>query len=386
MDTAVTQLYEQRVQNFTKLINREKPDYVPTLVNAGQGVISYAKTTIREAYYDPEKFIDGMTKVFERFEADLTSSNGITWMPNFQALQKAPQIILAADGISNLAQSRTQMREDEYPKLIADPNGFVRNEILPRLYPELFDKGLAYGVEAFKAAFNDMGYMFYLNSEVMNAMRERYGIVQIASEDNMLANPIDTIFDYLRGFAGTSIDLRRRKQEVLDAIDAIWAQTANHFDALPFTSPYCVQPAHIPTYLSPKQFEQFFWPYEKEMLCNIAEQGGKTLIWTEGKWLHVLDYMRDIPKDCCILGCDQDDIFEYTKKIGDYQFVAGGAKSVMLEYQTKEQVLDYTKKVIDECAKDGGFLFCTDTNLNCPGNICENLFEAYHFVHEYGRN
>lgn len=378
-------LYESRMTDIQKTLNREKPKHVPIFANPGQGIVDYAKTTIREAYYDPEKFVDAMTRIYEKLWVDCTNSNGITWMPNFQSYQHSPQITLAPDGISNVAVTRTQMNDDEYPELIKDPDGFVKNVILPRTYPELFDKGLSHGVEAFKAGFNDMGYLFFLNEAVMKAMEEKYGIVQMMTEDLMISHPLDTIFDYLRGFVGTSIDIRRRKSEVKEATEVLWKTHANQFTELPYTFPFPVQPAHLPTYLNPKQFEELYWPYEKQIIENIAKQGSKAGIFLEGNWLHVIDFFRDVPKDSCILFVDSDDIFEISKRIGDYQIIGGGAINAKMKCLSNAENLDYSKKVIDECARDGGFFFTTDKNWNCPTDIMDNMFEVFDYVHEYGK-
>ncbi|OFV68958.1 uroporphyrinogen decarboxylase family protein [Acetobacterium wieringae] len=378
-------LYNNRLEDIQKTLKREKPQYVPIFGNPGQGVVAYSGTTIREAYYDPEKFVDAMTRIYERLWIDCTNSNGITWMPNFQKYQKSPQITLAPDGISNVAVTRTQMNEDEYDVLIKDPDAFVRDVLLPRTYPELFENGIDHGVEAFKAGFNDMGNLFYLNELVMKAMAEKYGIVQLTTEDLMIANPLDTIFDYLRGFVGTSIDIRRRKSQVKEAADVLWERCTNQFKELPYTFPFCVQPAHLPTYLNPKQFAELYWPYEKAIIENIASQGGKAGIFLEGSWLHVLDFFRDVPKDSCILFADSDDVIEVSKRIGDYQIVGGGAINSKMKCESKEVNLDYTKRVIDECARDGGFFFTTDKNWNCPSDIMDNMFDVFDCAHEYGR-
>lgn len=48
--------------------------------------------------------------------------------------------------------------------------------------------------------------------------------------------------------------------------------------------------------------------------------------------------------------------------------------------------IDYAKRVIDELAPGGGFIFTTDKIWNSPTDICPNLFEVYEFAHAYSKH
>ena len=41
------------------------------------------------------------------------------------------------------------------------------------------------------------------------------------------------------------------------------------------------------------------------------------------------------------------------------------------------------KKIIDACQPGDGFLFCTDKAWIAPGDVNQNLIDAYNFAHEY---
>ena len=46
-------------------------------------------------------------------------------------------------------------------------------------------------------------------------------------------------------------------------------------------------------------------------------------------------------------------------------------------------VSDDVKKIIDACQPGDGFLFCTDKAWIAPGDVNQNLIDAYNFAHEY---
>ena len=123
---------------------------------------------------------------------------------------------------------------------------------------------------------------------------------------------------------------------------------------IPFDFPSFASYPHIPTYLSPKQFGELYWPHYKMTIEKLAAKGNKMLICCEGKWAHLLSFFREVPKDSCILMLDDDDLFE-------------------------------TNRAIDECAPGGGFLFCTDRCWISPGDVNQNMIDVFNFAHEYSK-
>ena len=50
---------------------------------------------------------------------------------------------------------------------------------------------------------------------------------------------------------------------------------------------------------------------------------------------------------------------------------------------SKEKVLEDTKKIIDACQIGDGFLFGTDKAWIAPGDVNQNLIDAFNYAHEY---
>jgi uroporphyrinogen-III decarboxylase len=91
-----------------------------------------------------------------------------------------------------------------------------------------------------------------------------------------------------------------------------------------------------------------------------------------------------MPKDFAICMVEGDDISEAKKRIGDNVTIAGGMPIAMLKYNTKGECIDYAKKLLDECAPGGGYIFTTDRHFITGADVnTENVIAVHDFVHNY---
>ena len=203
----------------------------------------------------------------------------------------------------------------------------------------------------------------------------------------MLNTPLDHIFDYFRGFQGTLTDIRRRPKEVKAALEAIWEYQTAAMVAGPYdpAQGYPFQPCHVAPYLNPKQYAEFYWPYEARLIDWVSSYGSKIYLVMENRFENIWDHFRDVPKDCLILNVDDDDIFKTKSELGDWQILCGGLKLADTRLRSFDDMKDDVKKVIDECAPGGGFIFSPDKGLLTPGDVSRTLFDCYNFAHDYSR-
>lgn len=385
-------LREQRTDNLLKAVNRQEGDYVPVLANPGTGIVGYSGMTLRQAMESEDKFVTAMTKIFDDLYCDTTVTPAPTATPNCKDIMGFAQFQIGPDDTTIEHVQRIYMEGTEYPELCADFNGFIKDILLPRKYPFLFSDDIDSVKSKIKAVQDDFMYVYFtLCGALSGVYADKYQLADFG-DDSFSVNPgypaLDVLFDTLRGFKGTMLDLRRHYDDVKRAVDVIWNERmAPLYEAdIPFSYPFGQQVPHIPAYLNPKQFGELYWPQEKKILEKMAAAGNKMAVILEGRWSHVLDYLLDAPKDSMILMVDDDDIFEVNKRVGHHQIIAGGAKIVDLKMKSKDQCIDYAKRVIDEIAPGGGFIFTTDKIWNSPTDICPNLFEVYNFAHEYSKH
>lgn len=368
-----------------KACNRETTDYVPNVLTAGGGVLSYADTD----YYQIDSSYDKLEAAFDKvmgntwFDTVMIAINGSP--RSHKALGGRTETFVADDGVSTMHVQLDKMKEDEYPQLIENMEKFVKEVLLPRKYPILFngDKEQAKNILKTVVEENIHCYATGPMAGFEEKLYKKYGTPETYSSSLFVSYPLDVIFDFFRGFKGTITDLRRHHNEVKDACDMLYATYCNHFDTLDFEFPFAPSLPHIPTYLSLKQFDELFWPYMQEMYNNISKARNKVFLSLEGRWMPLIEYFNDLPKDSCVIIVDDDDIFEVNKKIGANQILGGGIKIQNIRLNSLQNNIDYAKKVIDECASGGGFLFASDKWWSCKGDVNDTLLKVFNFAHEY---
>ena len=279
------------------------------------------------------------------------------------------------------------MEADEYDQLIADPKAFIANVLLPRKHPYLFENRDA-AKAALKVFAEEQVDMFIMHGgTTAQYLVEKYGVQTVVNPGCMLNTPLDHLFDYFRGFRGTLTDLRRQPEKVKAALDAIWeyrsaAQVAAPYDP---AQGYAFQPCHIPAYLSPKQFKELYWPYEKKLIEWMASNGGKILLCMEGRWENIWECFLEVPKDSLVLTVDDDDFLKAHEVLGDHQILVGGLKAADVRLKSFEELKDGIKRVIDTCAPGGGFIFSPNKVLLSSGDVNQTLIDCYNFAHEYSK-
>ncbi|MCC8046041.1 MAG: hypothetical protein LIP12_11155 [Clostridiales bacterium] len=378
-------LKEMKFSNFLKAINREEGAYVPTAINDSTGTIAWAGKKTIELVQNPPEYVETMTSLYDQMWADVSLLCGATYSKKLEEAFLHVENKYGPDGVTLEHVQLSPMQKDEYDQLIADPNRFVSEVLLPRKYPEFFEDR-EFARNALKVyAEDNFNVMIVLGAMLRQALEEKHGIVSILNMQERIETPLDILFDYFRGFRGTLTDLRRQPDNVKAALNAIWETHCLPKENTPYTGsfPYSWQPPHIPCYLSPKQYDELYWVHEKPMIERYISNGGKHYFIMEGKWEKIWDRFRELPKDSVILHVDDDDIIKAKKEIGDWQIIAGGLKSAECRMKTFDQIKDDVKRVIDECAPGGGFIFTLDKAAIAPGDINQTVIDAYNFVHEY---
>lgn len=381
---SVSELYQSKYENFQKAMNRQEGAYIPNILMSNGGPVFWTGKTVFDVIGDPATYADAMTAVLSEMWIDANVLCSGTTTPRRDAAFPTSESRYAKDGtLTHIQEPR--MQQDEYGQLIADPRSFVANVLLPRKYDYLFESR-----EKTKELMKVMAEEnFYNRVELAAATKrhlaEKYGVHTFVAMNPVLNTPMDHIFDFLRGFRGTLTDLRRQPANVKAAADAIWeyrwaekvSQPYNAANGFPF------QPCHIPAYLSPKQFTELYWPYEKRLIEWVAASGSKVFLIMEGRWEKIWNCFLDVPKDSVVLYADDDDVTKLKAELGHHQIVMGGLKIADMRLKNFEQIRDDVKRVIDTRAPGGGFLLCPDKGLLTPGDVNRTLIDTYNFAHEY---
>lgn len=186
--------------------------------------------------------------------------------------------------------------------------------------------------------------------------------------------------------------MRRYPDKVKDALDSL----RRYFDLYdPALSPereegssedFCFDffvPMIAHPILNPKQFEKFYWPYIKEIIDYAV---AKIKQYFYGHWEKIADCMicsvrfrrvivlYILSKMTCLK----------PRKIGNNMALVGGFPTTLLSQGTKQECIDYAKKLIDELNTDGGYIFGADKMITFRRDCNpENLKAINEFVLNY---
>lgn len=110
------------------------------------------------------------------------------------------------------------------------------------------------------------------------------------------------------------------------------------------------------TFISPDMFEEFAWPYLKQMILAFWDAGITSVVHADGDWLPMLHYFKEVPKGSCILELDgATDIEKAYEILKGYQVIRGDVPATILAFGTEEETQAYCDKLIN-LAMGGGFI------------------------------
>lgn len=380
------QLYNERVDQILTTVNHKEPQRVPIISMYETWAISNANSTVKEIEDNPEKEIDIYCKPHEEIYCDCVYTNGLVFDAKSAQITGSKSHFISEDGQTVQHLEVSPMEAEDYPKLIKNPMEFVFNEIIPRKCANL-SKSPDENYQTLKELLNHWKVKGDVQGRLVNELKDRHGLPVLVGP--IAYPPMDIVFDYLRGFKGISLDLRRQQEQLLAGITAldefaydIAGITPGMEKVAPF--PFYATMMHVPTFISMKQFEKFFLPTYEKMILKINQLGGKVIMFLEGNWESKYEWLNSLPKNMAIGILEDDDVFNAKKKVGDNITIAGGMSIGLLQRGSKEQCIDHAKKVIDECAPGGGYLFTYSRILSSKGDVnVENLKAVNEFVRDY---
>ena len=388
--------YTERLNRYTTALRNEKPDMIPIRPFVAEFTAKYAGYNCQQVTHDYNMAFEAACKCAADFDWDAVVANMVyVWTGLTEAIgtnyYAVPGIEIGPETGFQYREPKPEnafMKPEEYDLLIEDPTGFLFNTWLPRVSndvtavgePSTFRSNMSF----LKGGMAMMQYFTAFGPQIQR-LREESGTVSAIA--GILKAPLDIIADKMRGYLGLCDDLFERPDKVLAACEALMPHLLHV--ALSGADPDKNVPIAIwmhrgcVPFISPEQFDRFFWSTLKPIVQEIWKQGHQVLFYAEGKWGRHLDAFAELDDGSIIYHCDQDDIFEVHKKLGHKFCISGGIPNYLLGVGTPEEVRDYCKKVIDGVAKDGGYIMDASAIIQNDAKI-ENIKAMTDFTREYG--
>ncbi len=405
-----SRLYEQKVQRMVDVAQGRIPDRVPICSLIETYALAYAGIPLKEAGSSIRANVQGHAKIHQDIYYDCAYLASLAHPWELDWVLGSDMFFISDDGFTEQHKEYAPMVDEDYAALIEDPIRFILDEFAPRKFSQ-FDGTNEEQRRAFIASLRP--FIKFAGALVYGHMvfKKMDMPIVIGGAGQM---PLDFLFDYLRGFQPTIGDLRRHKDEVKAATEVLldYSIDLTHMTnlmmgglsgGLPWmvknavnsivlrndfeftTFPWIFNPCHCPPFIGPKQFGEFYWPGYKAVAEHIHSHGGHLLTVLEGEWGSKLEFFNELPDNCVTLVVENDDP-KFVKDTVPHQSIMAGLPLELLRNGSRAECIDAAKKMVDELAPDGRFIFCTNNKvLLSPSDAKpENLRAVNEFVHGYG--
>jgi hypothetical protein len=402
--------YKARATRLAKAARLEVPDRVPCMVPTGWFPAMNAGIPLKETMYDPEKMKYAWLKFVDEFDSDTFDGTLFFQAPISDLLesktQKWPGHGLPDNSHSYQYVEGEYMKADEYDIFMKDPFDFQLRYLLPRTMGafELFAevpsftsyRGLPQRLIALCSdpRFEKLARAIWEASRVMPEFNRIYAETTQAAiargfpifRGGLAVAPFDVFADSLRGTHGIVMDMYRQPDRLHEAMEFVLPQLLSGAVMMSDTAdcPVIMMPLHKgdDTFMSDKQFEEFYWPTFRRLLVGMVEEGLVPFPVAEGAYNRRLEVISDLPKGAVIWMFDQTDMANAKRILGGTCCIAGNVPVSIAYTGTAKEMKDYCRKLIETCAPGGGYILSGGCTFDMAK--AENLRAMMDAVKEYG--
>jgi hypothetical protein len=381
----IKELQQERKQLFNDFWNNKTPKRLPISVGVyHQIVIEYAKEDVFETQYDYGRLTKASDEICQKVYSDICpiSGGGTPRFVFFNQILDSQCFVQGSTGFMQHPEV-VGMHEDEYPELLKDPYAFILGKVIPRQYR---------GLDPATPIARTLSLQFALDAKAKDAgdfaalsvpLVEKYGYYPGAPKGSnaSVISPFDFLADIMRGFSGVSIDIRRDRNKVKEACDALYPFIfLAGLAANPNPEGQVALPLHMPTFMREKDFVDIYLPTFLRLIREYAALGIRSNLYCEDDWTRYLDIVREFPAGTMIR-FEYGDPKQIADKLGDKFYLGGFFPTSLLSMGTKQQCIDKAKELLDIMMPHVGWIFgfdkrplvLTDINIEYLGAVTEYL-------------
>lgn len=379
---AIKQKQQERKILFEDLYNGKIPKRVPIIsLLPIEFCIEYAGLPLAETQWT----LNGIEKALEK-TFQITSSDyypfGFNRFPAHLQILGARGFVMGSSGFIQHPEV-VGMEVEDYDDFIKNPYDCLLEKILPRLYTELNTDPITRShvlAKAFKA-FYDYHEAY---KRIDEKMVDRFGFyLPPEGSTSAVTVPFDFLADFLRGFKGILMDVRRCPGKIIEACEAVLPlQIKRGMPAKTSKFGHTFIPLHMGPYLRNSDFEKLYWPTLYKMVNAFYEAGQPCRLFCEQNWMRYLDYLYELPENTRLY-------FEFgdpklvKEKLGKKHIISGFYPLTYLKSATKQQCIDKAKELIDILAPGAKYIFEFDKSPVSLNSVnVENYAAVLRYVAE----
>lgn len=411
ISSEMKKLAEERATRMVVAMDLKEPDRVPFAGLSGDIIATYAGITSFEYEFDFVKHREAIIKWHSEFGSDGASLGNIALGLDMQAMTIAflnhPEIAANLTHVNgpmndilkmNFAHfpgrgldehsspqfiGKCNMKPEDYDELIADPIKYCFDYIVPVTSDGLQDLGSPEALATMARFGMDKARQNAELDKTREALME-FGYSFGPSDFTMA--PLDFISDLLRGIPNAVLDIRRYPDKVKAATEAL-VEPMVRMGTLnkEAGSKVVFIPIHLNEYLSPKLYNEFFWPTLKEVILKLIDEGMKPLVFFEGKHEHHLETILDLPKGWGTIWLEKTDVRKAKKLLQGHTCIQGGLETSLVISGNPVEIDQHIKELLTDMMPGGGFILAQNV-INIPRSTpMENVRAVYDAVEKYGK-
>jgi hypothetical protein len=380
---------ERRVMDAITM--RREPDRVPVI---GGGVnffpAKYAGITVADFMYDPVKMRQAYFKTCADFSLD-------TSFPSFllaigRTATAAGLNLLKIPGRDIDVNSSYQynevdrLKDDEWTSIVQGGLPFVVDTIAPRMVDLLATRGVA-RLAGETRVMVELTRFLSTAVGIMSEM-EGHGIYNFLGA--FAFPPFDIMSLVFRTLPSLTRDLMRKqtREYVVELCERMNPWLIQLYLAIAKMTglPGVFFPSERAFSLSPKQFEQYYWPTLKQMIVAFVKAGLIPFLEWEADTTHLVHFLKELPRQVtrrCVFNCDASDIFEVHKILDGHMAITGNIPLSTMCVGTPHDVEKYCAKLFEALKPGGGYLLCPALGIPDEARP-ENVHAMIRYARKHG--
>jgi len=414
MTEQAKKLYAQRLQLMNDAIDMKEPERVPVAPFLGSIVQQMCGSCYKDIYYDYDRAGQAAVDFYTKYPVDaftgcrftsgksleISGINIIDWPGK-------PGTIISDYSPHQVREIEYLTPEETYDAMIKDFDGFYFRQYIPRVF-----EGLK-GIETLRFAPSSVmstggGFAPVLKPAFLETIEklqqiakydaeaaakstewstkvEELGIPKLFTGSGQV--PFDVISDYFRTTLPAMTDLFEYEDEIIELCNILadrQIESWKYFEGAAMPVKRVFFPLHkaMDGFMSPHQFEKIYMEPYLKMLNYLLSIGVTPFIFTEGPYNTRLEPMAEMLPKGCLVSFETVDMKRAKETVGKTNCISGNLPIYTLEFGTKEQTIDQTKKLLDICAPGGGYVFsCSAVVENAKE---ENLVAMLETLETYG--
>lgn len=406
------ELLQEREKRVSDAIALEVSDRVPVMVNFGFFAARYGGFTCQEVMYDPDKMAAAWTKAVSDFQPDtydnpFGSRHGAMLAEIIDyKMMKWPGHGIDVNRSFQYIDSEN-LKPDEYDEFLFDPTDFIIRKFWPRVFGNL---GAFRDLPSVRLLHSHTGFLAFAGLDtpemdaafaILDKVRKQAAVHAAGNADfvNTMETlgfppifgprasvPFDIISDQFRGTRGAMIDMYRRPDKLVAAIEKVLPMTLR--SAVAASKRTSCKRVFIALhkgqefFMSPDQYRKFYWPGFRALMIGLIDAGLNPCPFVEGEYTSRLEILADVPKGKVCYHFEQVDFEKAKAVLKGIACIRGGIPISLMCTGMPGEIKERCKKMIDTVGKDGGYIM--DTGAALDDARPENVHAMIEITKEYG--